>query len=99
MSPFVLIDDFKMTGKTFDLHPHAGMSAVTLTMLTSKGHMHSLDSINNCHTISPGDLHWTLAGSGIIHTQKPVEADACIDAFQLFVNLPEAKKKLYPLLF
>lgn len=69
MSPLVLVDHFVMTGPTFELHPHAGMSAVTVLFEDTQGWMSSHDSVHNDHRIEPGDLHWTLAGKGIVHTQ------------------------------
>src|SRR3954469_3106490 len=44
MSPFVLIDHFHMSTPTFDVHPHAGISAVTLVFEDTRGRMKSVDS-------------------------------------------------------
>ncbi|HEV8692741.1 MAG TPA: pirin-like C-terminal cupin domain-containing protein [Lysobacter sp.] len=96
MSPLVLADHFIMTGPTFDLHPHAGMSAVTLLFESTRGRMSSHDSVHNNHLIEPGDLHWTLAGSGIVHTQRPHGENAWLDGLQLFVNLPARLKRTEP---
>ncbi len=95
MSPLVLVDHFVMTGPTFAPHPHAGMSAVTLLLEDSRGVMRSRDSVHNDHEIRAGDLHWTLAGRGIVHTQQPV-GEARLNGLQLFVNLPERLKTLPP---
>ena len=96
MSPLVLVDHFVMTGPTFELHPHAGMSAVTVLFEDTRGWMSSHDSVQNDHRIEPGDLHWTLAGKGIVHTQQPEGDDARLDGLQLFVNLPRRLKRLEP---
>lgn len=96
MSPLVLVDHFVMTGPTFELHPHAGMSAVTILFEDTKGWMSSHDSIQNDHLIEPGDLHWTLAGKGIVHTQQPEGEQPRLDGLQLFVNLPRRLKRLEP---
>ena len=95
MSPLVLVDHFVMTGPTFAPHPHAGISAVTLLFEDSQGVMQSLDSVRSDHEIRAGDLHWTLAGKGIVHTQQPV-GPARLNGLQMFVNLPERLKGLPP---
>lgn len=96
MSPLVLADHFVMTGPTFEVHPHAGMSAVTVLFEDTQGWMSSHDSVHNDHRIEPGDLHWTLAGRGIVHTQQPEGAHARLDGLQLFVNLPRRLKRIEP---
>lgn len=96
MSPFVMVDHFEMWRPTFDVHPHAGMSAVTLVFEDSKGRMTSRDSIGHEATLRAGDLHWTLAGRGILHTQLPADAQTRIHALQIFVNLPARSKCIEP---
>jgi len=96
MSPLVLVDHYVMTGPTFELHPHAGMSAVTLLFEDTQGWMSSHDSVHNHHRIEPGDLHWTLAGKGILHTQQPEGDHARLDGLQLFVTLPRRLKRIEP---
>lgn len=96
MSPLVLVDHFVMTGPTFELHPHAGMSAVTVLFEDTQGCMSSHDSVHNDHLIEPGDLHWTLAGRGIVHTQQPEGDLTRLDGLQLFVNLPRRLKRIEP---
>jgi redox-sensitive bicupin YhaK (pirin superfamily) len=85
-----------MTAPTFEVHPHAGMSAVTLMFEDTRGEMSSIDSIDHRSTFGAGDLHWTLAGRGILHTQLPVGPDARIHALQIFVNLPDRAKATPP---
>jgi hypothetical protein len=92
MSPFVMVDHFEMWAPTFEPHPHAGMSAVTLTFEDTRGSMLSVDSTGRSSQILPGDLHWTLAGRGIVHTQQPADGHSHVHALQIFVNLPEAQK-------
>lgn len=96
MSPLVLVDHFVMTGPTFEVHPHAGMSAVTVLFEDSQGWMSSHDSVHNNHHIEPGALHWTLAGKGIVHTQQPEGDRARLNGLQLFVNLPRRLKRIEP---
>ncbi|MCE0826754.1 pirin family protein [Buttiauxella sp. A2-C2_NF] len=94
MSPFVMVDHFHMWEPTFDVHPHAGFSAVTLVFEDAKGTMVSQDSLGNNAIFGAGDLHWTMAGRGIMHTQIPVGTQSHIHALQIFVNLPAAQKNL-----
>lgn len=96
MSPFVLVDHFHMRAPTFDVHPHAGMSAVTLMFEDTEGEMASRDSIGHNATFGAGDLHWTLAGRGILHTQLPLGTASHIHALQIFVNLPTRLKDVPP---
>ena len=96
MSPLVLVDHYVMTGPTFELHPHAGMSAVTVLFEDTQGWMSSHDSVHNDHRIDPGDLHWTLAGKGIVHTQQPEGDHPRLHGLQLFVNLPRHLKRIEP---
>ena len=96
MSPFVMVDHFQMWRPTFDVHPHAGMSAVTLVLEDTKGRMLSRDSLGHEASIGAGDLHWTLAGRGILHTQLPANPEARIHALQIFVNLPTRSKGVAP---
>ena len=96
MSPFVMVDHFHMWEPTFDVHPHAGISAVTLMFEDTVGSMASRDSIDHNAIFGAGDLHWTLAGRGILHTQTPLEPKARVHALQIFVNLPARLKTLEP---
>jgi redox-sensitive bicupin YhaK (pirin superfamily) len=93
LSPFVLVDHFHMLAPTFDVHPHAGISAVTLVFEDTKGQMASQDSVGHNAVFGAGDLHWTLGGRGVLHTQLPV-GDSHIHALQIFVNLPARLKQL-----
>lgn len=96
MSPFVMVDHFLMWKPTFPVHPHAGFSAVTLMFEDTIGAMSSVDSIGHKSTFGGGDLHWTLAGRGVMHTQRPVDERSHIHALQIFVNLPKSLKGLEP---
>ncbi|WP_437340476.1 pirin family protein [Achromobacter dolens] len=95
MSPLVLAEHFVMTGPSFAPHPHAGMSAVTLLLEDSRGALRSRDSMDNDHEIRAGDLHWTVAGRGVIHDQQPV-GESRLNGVRLYVNLPQRLKSLPP---
>ncbi|MDH1524658.1 pirin family protein [Achromobacter mucicolens] len=96
ISPVVLVDHFVMTGPTFDPHTHAGISAATLMLEDSTGVMQSLDGIENNQDIHAGDLHWTQAGRGIVHAQRPV-GEARLHGLQIFIDHPAHLKSLPPM--
>ena len=45
--------------------------------------------------IGPGDVQWMTAGRGLIHNEIPAEG-VVVHSFQLWVNLPAAKKMTAP---
>ncbi len=96
ISPVVLVDHFVMTGPTFEPHTHAGISAATLLLEDSTGVMQSLDGIENNQDIHAGDLHWTQAGRGIVHAQRPA-GEARLHGLQIFIDHPAHLKSLPPL--
>jgi redox-sensitive bicupin YhaK (pirin superfamily) len=93
--PFLLLDDFRSDDpadyeKGFPWHPHRGMETVTYVL---KGDAEHQDSLGHKGTIGPGDLQWMSAGSGIIHQEMPKgDAAGSMHGFQLWANLPAAKK-------
>lgn len=53
--------------------------------------------MGNTGVISPGDVQWMTAGSGIIHQEMPRgEADGAMAGFQVWANLPASHKMMYP---
>lgn len=85
----LLCDSYVMTAPTFPLHPHQHISAVAILFEDTVGQMYSSDSVGTNHHFGAGDLHWTLAGSGVEHTQTPIEGSK-IHAVQMFIDLPQA---------
>ncbi|MBN8949872.1 pirin family protein [Rhizobium sp. 60-20] len=96
VSPFVLVDHYHMRARTFGPHPHAGFSSVTLAFEDCVGEVVSRDSVGHKASIRAGDLHWTLAGSGIVHSQEPEAEGVSFHGLQIFVNLPERLKLARP---
>ncbi len=64
------------------------ISAVAILFEDTMGQMYSADSVGTNHRFGAGDVHWTLAGNGVEHTQTP-EDDANIHAVQMFIDLPQ----------
>ena len=92
-SPVLVLDHFRVTGRPFPPHPHAGFSAVTYVFEDSLGGLRSRDSLGNDLVTGPGGIVWTEAGRGLLHEEVPAETGRELHAVQIFVNL-SAKNKL-----
>jgi redox-sensitive bicupin YhaK (pirin superfamily) len=92
VDPFLQLDQFFMSQPTFTSHPHAGFSAVTYMFEDSEGAFFNRDSLGGQIPIFPGDLHWSQAGSGIIHNEVPIESGKICHGIQMFVNLASVHK-------
>ncbi|MBE4601118.1 pirin family protein [Vibrio navarrensis] len=89
LSPFIGVDHAWMGGPTFPPHPHAGLSAVSYLFLDSETGILNQDSIGTKNIIKPGGLHWTAAGSGIVHEEVPAEVGKTVHSLQIFVELKD----------
>jgi redox-sensitive bicupin YhaK (pirin superfamily) len=96
LDPFLMVDHYWMSQPTFGAHPHAGLSAVTYMFDDAQTGFRNRDSHGNDSIIRPGDLHWTVSGSGVIHDEVPVEPGRVAHGLQIFVNLAEADKHVAP---
>ncbi|KAA0167331.1 hypothetical protein FNF28_02863 [Cafeteria roenbergensis] len=78
-------------------HPHRGFETVTYML---QGTFQHLDSWGGAGRIEPGDVQWMTAGSGLVHSEMPsdeiIEKGGTVEGFQLWVNLPRAKKMVKP---
>lgn len=92
MDPLLMVDDFVMTGPTFEPHLHAGISAVTAMFEDSEGAFINRDTLGHNIGLKAGDLYWLAAASGAVHEEKPADG-ARTHALQIFVNLPAHLKK------
>lgn len=91
MDPLVMVDHYVMTAPTFGVHPHAGLSAVSLLFEDSEGRFHNRDTLGNDFDLEPGDLYWLKAGSGALHDEAP-RRESRIHGLQVFVNLPQRQR-------
>ncbi len=97
--PFLLLDDFRSDNPAdylsgFPWHPHRGMETITYVL---RGEVEHGDSLGNRGVISPGDVQWMTAGSGIIHQEMPKgDPTGAMHGFQLWANLPAANKMMKP---
>lgn len=97
--PFLLFDDFRndvpehyMNG--FPWHPHRGIETITYVLAGTVEHG---DSLGNRGAISPGDIQWMTAGSGIVHQEMPKgDPQGRMHGFQLWANLPARMKMTAP---
>lgn len=90
LSPFVDLTEFHMSQPVFRPHPHAGFSAVTYMFEDSPGSFRNRWSKGPDDLITPGSLHWTQAGSGMVHEEVPVAAGVTCHGLQMFVKLAAA---------
>jgi redox-sensitive bicupin YhaK (pirin superfamily) len=97
--PFLLLDDFRSDNpayyiKGFPWHPHRGIETITYML---DGRVEHGDSLGNAGIISPGDVQWMTAGSGIIHQEMPKgDSGGKMGGFQLWANLPADSKMMTP---
>ncbi len=99
LDPFLLLDDFHSTNPKhylagFPWHPHRGIETITYVL---QGRVEHGDSMGNSGIISPGDIQWMTAGSGIIHQEMPKgDRGKLLQGFQLWANLPARDKMMDP---
>jgi redox-sensitive bicupin YhaK (pirin superfamily) len=97
--PFLLLDDFRSDRPDhylpgFPWHPHRGMETITYVL---RGDVEHADNLGNRGVISPGDVQWMTAGSGIVHQEMPKgDGSGAMHGFQLWANLPAANKMMAP---
>ncbi len=98
LDPFLLLDHFGSESPEdyeagFPMHPHRGIETITYMI---KGSMEHRDSTGRTGVINDGDIQWMTAGSGIMHQEMPQASPNGMDGFQLWVNLPKARKMMAP---
>lgn len=92
--PFLMLDEFGSEEASdyiggFPPHPHRGFETVTYML---QGKMEHQDHMGNVGLLNDSDVQWMTAGSGIIHSEMPKQTEGKMRGFQLWVNLPAAKK-------
>jgi redox-sensitive bicupin YhaK (pirin superfamily) len=102
IDPFVLLHHYgpyeiSPLDNPFDLgpHPHRGFEPVTFLFQGEQLHR---DSLGHESIVRAGDVQWTTAGRGIVHSERPtnkvVEHGGVIEGIQLWLNLPASKKMI-----
>ena len=95
-SPVVVLDHFRVRGRPFTPHPHAGFCAVTYVLQDSQTSLRTRDSQGRNVITDPGGIVWTQAGSGVIHEELPAETDGEVHGIQVFVNVSSKNKLAAP---
>lgn len=98
IDPFLMLDEFKSDQPGdyiagFPEHPHRGFETVTYLLA---GAMEHGDHMGNSGVLLPGSVQWMTAGRGVIHSEMPKQVDGLLWGFQLWVNLPAARKMTDP---
>ncbi|MGH3720773.1 MAG: pirin family protein [Pseudonocardiaceae bacterium] len=88
LDPFLNIDLFEIAGPVFASHPHAGFSVATYLFDDSTTRIRNRDSLGDRSLTEPGGLHWTVAGSGIVHDEMVEEIGRIGHGAQIVVRLP-----------
>lgn len=98
LDPFLLLDEFHSDrpddyAAGFPSHPHRGFETVTYML---EGAMEHKDSVGNSGRLRPGSAQWMTAGHGIVHSEMPKQERGLMWGYQLWVNLPRARKHIKP---
>lgn len=98
LDPFLLLDVFRSEDPDdyiagFPPHPHRGFETVTYLL---EGRMRHRDSAGHTGLLRAGGVQWMTAGRGIEHSEIPEQEDGLLHGFQLWVNLPAARKMVLP---
>src|SRR6185312_11283953 len=101
--PFLLLDEMGPMdvspgeAKGAPDHPHRGFETVTYLL---SGEMEHKDSHDHAGRLTPGDVQWMTAGSGVVHSEIPsrefMRTGGRMHGFQLWVNLPQREKMMKP---
>jgi quercetin 2,3-dioxygenase len=98
LDPFLMLDAFGSDDPDdylagFPDHPHRGFETVTYMIA---GRMLHRDSAGHEGLIETGGVQWMTAGSGLVHSEIPQQAQGRMEGFQLWLNLPAREKMIPP---
>ena len=98
LDPFLMLDAFGTDNPEdyiggFPNHPHRGFETVTYMIA---GQMRHRDSFGHEGLLKNGGVQWMTAGSGIVHSELPEQADGRMEGFQLWLNLRSKDKMRAP---
>jgi quercetin 2,3-dioxygenase len=98
LDPFLMLDAFGTDNPDdyiggFPDHPHRGFETVTYMIA---GQMRHRDSFGHEGLLRNGGVQWMTAGSGIVHSELPEQADGRMEGFQLWLNLGAKDKMRAP---
>lgn len=96
LDPFLMLDELHSSTPLvngFPSHPHRGIE--TLTYMRQGGFEHR-DHMGNHGIVGANSAQWLSAARGVIHSEMPVASDDGLHGFQLWINLPAARKMQAP---
>ncbi|MBL0420585.1 pirin family protein [Ramlibacter sp. AW1] len=98
LDPFLMLDHFHSDQPGdyiagFPDHPHRGFETITYMVA---GRMRHRDSAGHEGLLEAGGVQWMTAGRGVIHSEIPQQQDGLMSGFQLWLNLPAARKMQEP---
>lgn len=98
LDPFLLLDEIRSDDPNdyvagFPQHPHRGFETVSYLI---EGAIEHRDTLGNHGHLAPGAAQWMTAGHGIVHSEMPQQERGLMWAYQLWVNLPRARKLIAP---
>ena len=96
LDPFLLLDSIESDEAAdyiggFPEHPHRGFETVTYMV---EGRMRHQDSMGGEGLLESGGAQWMTAGRGVVHSEMPEQEVGRLHGFQLWVNLPAARKMI-----
>lgn len=98
LDPYLMLDAFGSDKPGdyiagFPDHPHRGFETVTYMIA---GCMRHRDSAGHEGLLTNGGVQWMTAGRGVIHSELPEQQEGVMEGFQLWLNLPAARKMSDP---
>jgi len=104
VDPFVLVHHYgpytSEPGESpMDLgpHPHRGFEPITILIQGEQLHR---DSLGNRSVVKAGEIQWTTAGRGVLHSEGPtkefVERGGTLEGLQIWLNLSQKDKMIQP---
>jgi redox-sensitive bicupin YhaK (pirin superfamily) len=96
LDPFLNLSLFAMSQPTFPPHPHAGFSVATYILPDSDTGFWNQDSRGHLNRIEPGALHWTVAGSGVLHEETVMRSGRQALGFQIWIDHRDAERDMAP---
>ena len=78
----VLNDDSVNPSMGFDTHPHKNMEVISIPL---KGYLRHGDSVQNMHTIVPGEIQVMSTGKGIYHSEHNGSDKEQLEFLQIWI--------------
>jgi redox-sensitive bicupin YhaK (pirin superfamily) len=80
----IAFNDFEVQpGSGFETHPHREIEIITYCV---EGELTHMDSMGNLNKSAPGDMQYTCAGSGILHSEINTSTDMPLRFVQIWLK-------------